>query len=98
LVSGRVEEILGRLQSKLELELEVRGDVAALIELLERHCDVSDVRRSGERVCCVWQAERDDLPELHRALVAAGIPLVSFAAKEDDLEAIYMKISRHRTS
>jgi ABC-2 type transport system ATP-binding protein len=98
LVSGRVEEILGRLQSKLELELEVRGDATALIELLERHCDVSDVRRSGEGVCCVWQAERDDLPELHRALVAAGIPLVSFAAKEDDLEAIYMKISRHRTS
>jgi ABC-2 type transport system ATP-binding protein len=98
LASGRVEEILNRLQSKLELELEVRGDVAALLDLLERHDDITDVQRSGDGARCVWQAERGDLPELHRVLVAAGIPLISFAVKEDDLEAIYMKISRHQTS
>jgi len=98
LASGRVEAILHELQPGLRLEIEVAGEPDGVLELLRDHAAVGQLENSNGKIRCRWKAGRDALPELHRALVQRGVNLISFAAKTDNVEDIYMKISGHRTA
>jgi ABC-2 type transport system ATP-binding protein len=96
--SGRVDDILRDLASARRLTIEVAADPAPLVELLAGDVRISGVSRNGTCTTCQWHAERNELAELHRQIVAAGIPLISFACHDDNLEDIYMKISAHETA
>jgi ABC-2 type transport system ATP-binding protein len=98
LASGRVEDILRRLQPALRLEIEVTKGLESLMKLLSAHAAVEQIETYDSRVRCRWHAGREELPELHRGIVAAGVDLVALAVKTDNLEDIYMKISRHQTA
>ena len=98
LASGRVDEILRRLQPDLQLQIDVLDDSARLLTLLESNPCAEQLEASDGRVCCRWTADREALPDLHRAIVEAGLAVVSFEAKTDVLEDIYMKISGHKTA
>jgi ABC-2 type transport system ATP-binding protein len=96
--SGRVEQILHRLQPDMLLEFDVLDAVPTLLKLLGDHGDAHHVESTDHTVRCRWRGRREGLPELHRTIVAAGVPLVSMATKNDNQEDLYMKISGHRTS
>jgi ABC-2 type transport system ATP-binding protein len=98
LASGRVEEILQQLKSRLRLVIEVAGEQQRLVELLHKEAAVEELQVRDGHVTCAWAAAREDLPELHRQIVRASIPLVSLSLKQDNLEDIYMRISGHKTS
>jgi ABC-2 type transport system ATP-binding protein len=98
LCSGRVEEILRRLQPALRLEIEVTNGLENLMNLLQAHASIEQVEATDHRVRCRWLGDREKLPELHRGIVAAGVDLVALAVKTDNLEDIYMKISKHQTA
>jgi ABC-2 type transport system ATP-binding protein len=98
LASGRVEEILQRLQPALRLEIETLAGSPNLMNLLQAHPLVEHIEANDGRVRCRWRGGREALPELHRGLVAAGVDLVSLAVRTDNLEDIYMKISKHQTA
>jgi len=98
LASGRVEDILHKLQPSLRIEIEVASGADRLVELLKRESATQRLDAAGAVVRCRWTAGRETLPELHRRIVAAGIDLIAFAVKTDNLEDIYMQISGHRTS
>jgi len=98
LASGRVEEILQQLKSRLRLVIEVAGEQHRLVALLEEEAAIEELELRDGHVTCAWAAGREDLPELHRRIVQASIPLIAFSLKQDDLEDIYMRISGHRTS
>jgi ABC-2 type transport system ATP-binding protein len=98
LASGRVDDILEQLQPGLLLEIEVTAGLPVLLELLKSQPAVEQLADGDGRVRCRWRASREALPELHRRIVAAGIDLVSLAVRTDNLEDIYMKISKHQTA
>lgn len=98
LASGRVNDILKQLQPALRLELEVLGPPETLLELLKSHPTVQNVDLYQGRIVGRWHGEREALPALHQRIVQQGIPLISLAVRQDNLEDIYMKISGHRTS
>lgn len=98
LASGRVNDILDKLQPALLLEVEVVAGLDPLLELLRGHDSADVVEANGTRVRCRWRAGREALPELHRRIVGAGVGLVTFNVKTDNLEDIYMRISRHQTA
>jgi ABC-2 type transport system ATP-binding protein len=99
LASGRVGEILQKLQRGLRLEIEVLGAGDKLAELLRGHDLADQVETTAAGlVTCRWKAGREALPDLHRRIVSAEVPLVSLAVRTDNLEDIYMRISGHRTS
>jgi ABC-2 type transport system ATP-binding protein len=98
LAAGRVDQILNRLQTGLRIELDVLDHADRLVDLLQRDELVQHVESSNGRVRCRFLGAREQLPALHRRIVAAEIPLLSFATRTDNLEDIYMKISGHRTS
>ncbi|HEY1602945.1 MAG TPA: ABC transporter ATP-binding protein [Pirellulales bacterium] len=98
LASGRVEDILRQLKSRMRLVIEVAAEQPRLVALLKEEPAVEELETRDGHVTCAWGAAREDLPALHRRLVQASIPLVSLSVKKDDLEDIYMRISGHRTS
>jgi ABC-2 type transport system ATP-binding protein len=98
LASGRVEDILQRLQPALRLDIEVAAGMTRLLEILKSHAAVQQLDATNGRVRCRWGAGRDGLPDLHRRIVNEGVDLISLAVKTDNLEDIYMRISGHRTS
>jgi ABC-2 type transport system ATP-binding protein len=98
LASGRVGDIIREIQPALALEIEVAGGLGDLMAILQQHPAVSELAAVNGKVRCRWTADRTSLPELHRRIVADGIALVSLAVRPDNLEDIYMKISRHQTS
>lgn len=98
LASGKVTDILQQLQPALRLELEVLGPPDTLLNILKTHPTVQQVDLVQGRIIGRWHGAREELPALHQHLVHQGIPLISLAVKNDNLEDIYMKISGHRTS
>jgi ABC-2 type transport system ATP-binding protein len=98
LASGRVEDILQKLRPELSLEMETASGPEQLLELLRIEVRAQQVEAKDGLVRCRWTGDRTTLSELHRRIVAAGIDLVAFAVKTDNLEDIYMRISGHRTS
>jgi ABC-2 type transport system ATP-binding protein len=98
LASGRVEDIVRKLHAGLIVEIEVAEQRAELLALLERFPQVSDAKAVSSGVRCKWRAGRGALPELHRAIVGADIPLIALAVRDDDLEDVYMRISQHQTA
>jgi ABC-2 type transport system ATP-binding protein len=98
LAAGRVADIVRQMQAGVRLSIEVAGDVDRLYRLLADYPHVADVAARNGRVECQWQLAREELPQLHRTLVAAEVPLISFAIEQENLEDIYMRISGHRTS
>jgi ABC-2 type transport system ATP-binding protein len=98
LATGRVADILQRLQPGLRLELEASAGMAGLLALLQSHPCIKHVESTNGQIRCRWQGQRDGLPELHRQIVREGVDLIALAVKTDNLEDIYMRISGHRTS
>lgn len=98
LASGRVEDIIRQLQPALHLDIEITSDVQTLMNVLRDNPAVEHVESTDHRVRCRWRAPREQLPELHRGIVSAGVDLVALAVKTDNLEDIYMKISKHQTA
>lgn len=98
LASGRVEDILRQLQPALRLEIEVLGPPETALQLLRDHPQVQNVDINQSRIVGRWHGTRAELPALHQSIVHQGIPLISLAVRNDNLEDIYMKISGHRTS
>ncbi len=98
LAAGRVDDILTQLKSRLRLTIDVLGDSSQLAVILTSEPRIAELAMSNGQATCTWTGPREELPELHRRIVAADIPLVSLSVKRDDLEDIYMRISGHRTS
>jgi hypothetical protein len=96
--AGRVEDILRRLETGLQLEIEVSAGLPQLMLILQTYDHVDQIANQDGRVRCRWRSGRDTLPSLHRRLVNEGVDLISFAVKTDTLEDIYMRLSTHQTS
>jgi ABC-2 type transport system ATP-binding protein len=98
LAAGRVADIIRQMQSGVRLATETDGQLDRLHRLLEDHAHISEVAAHNGRIECQWQLPREQLPQLHRELVAADLPVISFAVEQENLEDIYMRISGHHTS
>lgn len=96
--AGRVDDILEQMQACLQLELEILDGADRAIALLEANGEVRQISTDGPRITCQFTGAREQLPALHKQMVTADIPIVTFAARTDNLEEIYMKISGHQVS
>jgi ABC-2 type transport system ATP-binding protein len=98
LAAGRVEEIIRKLHAGLQIEIEVVDGRDRLLELLSNHEGAANAAPTTQGARCHWTLGRDQLPTLHRAIVASEISVVAFAVRDDDLEDVYLRISTHQTA
>jgi ABC-2 type transport system ATP-binding protein len=98
LTSGRVETIQQVLQPEIRLRIEVADQQESLAALLSQEPAAGKVIHSNRQFECAWRDDHDTLPALHRKIVDAKIPIISFSVEGDNLEDLYMRISRHHTA
>lgn len=98
--SGRVQEIEKQLEQKLSMAVKILGGQGQdpLLGILQSDPLIACISAKDGCVSFDFSGTREQLPGLHRRIVEAGIPILSFELREKTLEDIYMAISKHRTS
>lgn len=97
IVAGPVAEILAKTRTHLTLQLEVCGAPDGAIDLLKRLPGMMGVVLEGNQIQAQYSGKREDLPAVHQALVAAGIPVIAFSPRAENLEDLFLRLSTGAT-
>ncbi len=97
-VSGSIEKILNQTRKHLHLVMEVLGPVDKAREVLSGESKVFDVVAEGSKLDMGFSGEREDIPALHKKLVEAGVLLIAFYPKVENLEDLFMRLSTGATN
>lgn len=96
IVSGRVADIVQKLEGGIVLEVRITGDPAngaKATALLQGYPEVREVRAEGNHLEIEFTGLHDALPNLLGHLVGNGIPVATFAQRSADLEDVFMKVT-----
>jgi ABC-2 type transport system ATP-binding protein len=89
--AGAIDEIRARYGGPSEIAVETTVDASGVIGILRGLPNVVDVRADGRRATIRYAGSRDSYPQLLRALVDAGVPVVAFGERRSSLEEIFMR-------
>lgn len=98
IVAGSVETILAQTRKHWRLVLEVLGPPEKAIEVLQGVPEVADIARQSDKLEMSFSGKREDLPALHKKLAEAGVPVVAFFPKAENLEDLFMRLSTGATN
>jgi ABC-2 type transport system ATP-binding protein len=98
IVSGPIQEILARTRTHLRLVLEVLGPPERAAEVLRGLPAVVDLKIAGQTVELGFTGAREELPPLHKKLVEAGVPVVAFFPRPENLEDLFLRLSTGATN
>ncbi|MGI6487430.1 MAG: ABC transporter ATP-binding protein [Syntrophomonadaceae bacterium] len=92
--NGTIDEITHLVQSGMALEIKVleRGQEAR--DILENHFGLTGIDGSENHFQVPFGGDEEDLSRILTALVGSGIPVVSFAESTNNLEDIFMQVTR----
>jgi ABC-2 type transport system ATP-binding protein len=97
-VSGSIEKILAQTRKHLRLVLEVLGPPEKAREVLSGETSIFDVVIDSAKFEMGFSGQRGDLPALHKKLVEAGVPVVAFYPRTENLEDLFMRLSTGATN
>jgi ABC-2 type transport system ATP-binding protein len=97
-VSGSVDEVLQSVVGTQELEVVVTGDASGVAMALRSVGGVIKVRIDRATAIVEFSGGRDRHAAVLKALVDAGVPVVSFGERRATLEQIFMKVAAFETS
>jgi ABC-2 type transport system ATP-binding protein len=97
-VAGRVDELLRRLKGATTLHLIVLSGQEELSRLLDAHPKVSSHGLRDGIFAIEFGGNEEDIAELHREVVMAGVRVRSFYEKRENLEDIFLKVGANRVS
>jgi ABC-2 type transport system ATP-binding protein len=97
-VSGSIERILAQTRKHLRLVLEVLGAPEKAKEVLSGDPSITDIELTNGKLEMVFTGQREDLPALHKKLVEADVPVISFFPKTENLEDLFMRLSTGATN
>ena len=98
-VSGRIDEIQARLMGDAVLAVEVVGDPAKFLEIVEADPRrVGPVERPNGSFEFRYRGGPDDLADLLARLVGDGVRIASFAPRKDNLEGLFLKVGARALS
>ena len=96
LATGTVQEILERMRKRRVLSVRVAGAPSSLERMLIEHPGVANVHDIGDRLQFEFDGGDAEQVQLIGRLVAAGIPILEFAAHGADLEDLFIEITQGR--
>jgi ABC-2 type transport system ATP-binding protein len=89
--AGGIDAIRAQYGGPAEIVVETVLEASAVATALRGMPHVVDVRVDGNRAIVKYSGGRDQYPTLLRALIDAGVPIVSFGERRSSLEEIFMK-------
>ena len=97
-IAGTIDDVLAKIKGTATLHVEVLNDVERLGQMLDAHPKVHSHSLDDGTVRIEFTGTDDDVADLHRDLVMAGIRVKSFYEKKDNLEDIFLKVGAHEVS
>lgn len=98
IAQGSIKEILEQTRTQMRLVLEVLDPKEKAVEALADVPQVVDVAVMKDHIEMGFTGKREDLPALHRKLVEAGVPVVAFYPKPENLEDLFLRLSTGATN
>ncbi|MGD0091035.1 MAG: ABC transporter ATP-binding protein [Planctomycetota bacterium] len=98
IAAGSIETILAQTRKQWRLVLEVLGPQEQAVEVLQSVPQVVNIARQNDKLEMGFTGKREDLPALHKKLVEAGVPVVAFFPKAENLEDLFMRLSTGATN
>ncbi len=97
-ISGTVDEVLKTVRGPQQIEIEVSGDASSVPAVLRNLAGVGKAHVEGRRAVVEFTGPRERQAALLKALVDAGVPVVSFGERRATLEQIFMKVAAFETA
>lgn len=97
-ISGAVDDVLKSVRGPQQIEVEVSGNASSVPAVLRSMAGVGKVHVDGARVIVEFTGARERQAALLKALIDAGVPVVSFGERRATLEQIFMTVAAFETS
>src|SRR5436853_1250968 len=94
LAAGRIDEITAALSGNVVIEITVKGNPLAAIQVLEEREDINRATSDGRVVHAEFTGATDDVDQVLEYLINRGVRLTAFTPASADLEDIFLKITR----
>lgn len=96
---GRVDEILARLEGTgISFQVRVASRPQDALAILDAQAEVSKTRVEGNMIRFQYSGEEENLHQVWAPISSAGISVVTIRREEEDLEHIFMKLTRGEVS
>lgn len=93
-ISGSVSEIMQQVYSKKVIRVKVMEKVEETVTLLSEYPFIDKLVSGEDTIQAGFEGDEGDMGRVLRELVTRGIPVVSFAQLDGNLEDIFMKVTR----
>ncbi|HYF81961.1 MAG TPA: ABC transporter ATP-binding protein [Clostridia bacterium] len=93
-ISGSVEEIMQQVYSKKVIKLKVRDKIDDAVMILKEYPFIDKLVSRGDTIQAGFEGGDEDMSRVLSALVTRGIPVVSFAQLDGNLEDVFMKVTK----
>jgi ABC-2 type transport system ATP-binding protein len=94
--TGRVDSIQATSRVVSVMEVRVLGEPDAVQEWLQGQHDVDEVKVAGRIVTFHFSADEAAQAKLLERIAAARLPIVSFRSREENLEDVFMAVTKGR--
>ncbi len=94
LAFGAVKDIVRQMQPAKKLEVKVLGQSGSVVEWLGSKTGIDSIEaRDSETVSFHLHGDDGDQQQLLAAMVAAGVPVLTFREEDADLEDVFLKLT-----
>lgn len=91
-VSGRIEDVVAGLSQSRRFVAKMLEETPMAMEILQQNPLVKDVKREGRQYEWRFDGSEEQVAALLTELVRGGVPLLSFAEHEMDVEDVFLQI------
>ena len=96
--SGRIEDVSARIMGDSALAIEILGDPEVCLKLLSRDPRAGTIQHENGSLIFRYRGGPEEASELLARLVSAGVRVVSFARRKDNLEELFLKVGARELS
>jgi ABC-2 type transport system ATP-binding protein len=93
-ISGSVSDIMQKVYSKKVIRIKVRDRVEDAVMLLKEYPFVDKLISGEDTIQAGFEGDEADMSRVLSELVMVGIPVVSFAQLDGNLEDVFMKVTK----
>lgn len=93
-ISGSVSEIMQQVYSRKVVKLKVRSRLDEAVMILKEHPFVDKIITGEDTIQAGFEGGDEEMSRVLSALVSRGIPVVSFAPLDGNLEDVFMKVTK----
>ncbi|HWR60208.1 MAG TPA: ABC transporter ATP-binding protein [Clostridia bacterium] len=93
-ISGSVSEIMQQVYSRKVIKIKVRDRVEAAATLLSEYPFVDKLVSGEDTIQAGFEGDEEDMSRVLRELVTRGIPVISFAQLDGNLEDVFMRVTK----